>query len=61
MLLAWGAEFYLQVGDKHSFGTNVIEAALCCLAVKPDEQITSQDLLNLIERIPLQPQIEVLN
>jgi hypothetical protein len=44
-----------------SFGTNVIEAALRCLVDKPDDQITEQDFIDLLDRIPLKPEIEVLN
>jgi hypothetical protein len=44
-----------------SFGTNVIEAACRCLIDKPDDQITEQDFSDLIERVPLKPQVHVLN
>jgi len=44
-----------------SFGTNVIEAACRCLIDKPDDQITDADFTNLIERVPLKPQLHVLN
>jgi hypothetical protein len=44
-----------------SFGTNVIEAACRCLIDKPDDQITKEDFVDLIERIPLKPQLQVLN
>ena len=44
-----------------SFGTNVIEAACRCLVDKPDDQITDEDFIDLIERIPLIPQVHVLN
>lgn len=44
-----------------SFGTNVIEAACRCLIDKPDDQITEADFLDLVERIPLKPQVHVLN
>jgi hypothetical protein len=44
-----------------SFGTNVIEAMCRCLIDKPDDQITSADFIDLIERIPLKPQVHVLN
>ena len=43
-----------------SFGTNVMEAVCCCLVDKPDDQITSADFIDLIERIPLKPQVHVL-
>ncbi|HSF80190.1 MAG TPA: hypothetical protein VLA49_03090 [Anaerolineales bacterium] len=44
-----------------SFGTNVIEAMCRCLVDKPDEQITWDDLQDVIDRIPLRPQVHVLN
>jgi len=43
-----------------SFGTNVMEAMCRCLVDKPDDQITSKDFIDLIERIPLKPQVHVL-
>ena len=47
--------------EGRSFGTNVMEATLRALIDKPDSEITSADFLDLIERIPLEPNIEVLN
>jgi hypothetical protein len=47
--------------DGRTFGTNVMEATLRALIDKPDEEITEADFLDLIERIPLEPNIEVLN
>ena len=47
--------------EGRSFGTNVMEATLRALMDKPDPEITSADFLDLIERIPLEPNIEVLN
>jgi len=44
-----------------SFGTNVIEAVCRCLVDKPDEQITWDDLKVMIDRIPIRPQVHVLN
>ncbi|MBL7064357.1 MAG: quinate 5-dehydrogenase [Anaerolineae bacterium] len=44
-----------------SFGTNVMEAVCRCLVDKPDDQITSEDFVDLIERIPLKPQVHVLS
>jgi hypothetical protein len=44
-----------------SFGTNVMEAACRCLIDKPDDQITEADFVGLIERVPLRPQVLVLN
>ena len=47
--------------EGRSFGTNVMEATLRALIDKPDDKITEADFLDLIERIPLEPNIEVLN
>jgi len=47
--------------EGRSFGTNVMEATLRALVDKPDPEITSADFLDMIERIPLEPNIEVLN
>ena len=47
--------------EGRSFGTNVMEATLRALSDKPDPEITDADFLDLIERIPLEPNIEVLN
>lgn len=47
--------------EGRSFGTNVMEAVCRCLVDKPDDQIVEQDFVDLIERIPLKPQVHVLN
>ena len=47
--------------EGRSFGTNVMEATLRALIDKPDPDITATDFLDLIERIPLEPNIEFLN
>lgn len=47
--------------EGRSFGTNVIEAMCRCLVDKPDDQITSEDFMDLIERVPLKPQVHILN
>ncbi len=47
--------------EGRSFGTNVMEATLRALSDKPDPEITEADFLDMIERIPLEPNIEVLN
>ena len=47
--------------EGRSFGTNVMEATLRALIDKPDPEITEADFLDLIERIPLEPNLEVLN
>jgi len=44
-----------------SFGTNVMEAVCRCLVDKPDDQIAEADFVDLVERIPLKPQVHVLN
>lgn len=47
--------------EGRSFGTNVMEATLLALMDKPQSEATPADFLDLIERIPLEPNIEVLN
>ena len=47
--------------EGRSFGTNVMEAVLLSLMDKPDAGATDADFMDLIERIPLEPNIEVLN
>ena len=47
--------------EGRSFGTNVIEALLLALIDKPQSEIAESDFLEMIERIPLEPNIEVLN
>jgi hypothetical protein len=47
--------------EGRSFGTNVMEATLRALIDKPDPEITEADFLDLIERISLEPNIEILN
>jgi hypothetical protein len=47
--------------EGRSFGTNVMEATLLALIDKPQSEITAADFLELIERIPMEPNIEVLN
>jgi hypothetical protein len=47
--------------EGRSFGTNVMEATLLALMDKPQSEVTPADFLNLIRRIPLEPNIEVLN
>ncbi len=47
--------------EGRSFGTNVMEAVCRCLVDKPDDQITDADIVDLIERVPLKPQVHVLN
>ncbi|HET7144276.1 MAG TPA: hypothetical protein VFI68_09675 [Anaerolineales bacterium] len=47
--------------EGRSFGTNVMEATLLALIDKPQPEITRADFADLIERIPLEPNIELLN
>ncbi|MBK7449298.1 MAG: quinate 5-dehydrogenase [Anaerolineales bacterium] len=47
--------------EGRSFGTNVMEATLLALMDKPQSEITQADFVDLINRIPLKPNIEVLN
>lgn len=47
--------------EGRSFGTNVMEATLLALMDKPQSEVTERDFLDLIGRIPLEPNIEVLN
>jgi hypothetical protein len=47
--------------EGRSFGTNVMEATLLALMDKPQAEVTEADFRDLIERIPLEPNIEVLN
>ena len=47
--------------EGRSFGTNVMEATLLALMNKYEHEATDADFLEMIERIPLLPNIEVLN
>ena len=47
--------------EGRSFGTNVMEATLLALMDKPQSEATPADFMDLINRIPLEPNIEVLN
>ena len=47
--------------EGRSFGTNVIEAMCRCLIDKPDDQITAADLEDIILRVPLKPEVHILN
>ena len=46
--------------EGRSFGTNVMEATLLALMDKPQPEVREADFMDLIERIPLEPNIEVL-
>jgi hypothetical protein len=47
--------------EGRSFGTNVMEATLLALMDKPKGEVIPADFAYLIDRIPLKPNIEVLN
>lgn len=47
--------------EGRSFGTNVMEATLLALMEVPQAEVRPADFLELIERVPLEPNIEVLN
>ncbi len=47
--------------EGRSFGTNVMEAMMLVLMDKAQSEMTSEDFIDLIARIPLRPNIEVLN
>lgn len=47
--------------EGRSFGTNVIEAMCRCLIDKPDDQITATDLEDIILRVPIKPEVHILN
>ena len=47
--------------EGRSFGTNVMEAVALTLMDKPQSEVVPQDFIDLIERIPLRPNIGVLN
>ncbi len=47
--------------EGRSFGTNVMEATMLALMDKPQSQVTEADFLDMIERIPINPTLEVLN
>jgi hypothetical protein len=44
-----------------SFGTNVMEATLLALMDKPQEAVKDEDFVNVLDAIPMRPNIEVLN
>lgn len=47
--------------EGRSFGTNVIEAMCRCLIDKPDDQISEANFKDIIAKVPLKPQLHVLN
>jgi len=44
-----------------SFGTNVIEAALVCLAARSPDEIKPEDYMQLLKEFNFRPRVEVLN
>jgi hypothetical protein len=47
--------------EGRSFGTNVMEATLLALLDRQEADVTDAQFLDLIERVPLEPNIELLN
>ena len=47
--------------EGRSFGTNVMEATLLALMNKPQDEVQPHDFIDLMNRIPMVPNIEVLN
>ena len=47
--------------EGRSFGTNVMEATLLALMDKPQSEVIQADFADLIERIPMLPNIEIIN
>jgi hypothetical protein len=47
--------------EGRSFGTNVMEATMLALMDKTQSQVTEADFLDMIERIPITPTLEILN
>lgn len=47
--------------EGRSFGTNVMEATMLALMDKPQSQVAEVDFLDMVERIPIKPTLEVLN
>jgi hypothetical protein len=47
--------------EGRSFGTNVMEATLLALMDKPQNEVQSTDFIDILDRIPMLPNIEVLN
>ena len=47
--------------EGRSFGTNVMEATLLALMDKPQAEVTESDFMDMIQHIPLEPNIEILN
>lgn len=43
-----------------TFGTNIMEATLLALIDKPQNEITTRDYIDLINKIPIKPNIEIL-
>jgi len=47
--------------DGRSFGTNIIEAMVLSMINKPQSEITEKDVIEMIDQIPIKPNIELLN
>ncbi|MEK6222808.1 MAG: quinate 5-dehydrogenase, partial [Chloroflexota bacterium] len=47
--------------EGRSFGTNAMEATLRALIDKSDPEITHEDFVEIINKIPFSPNIEILN
>ena len=47
--------------EGRTFGTNVMEAVLRTLIPKPDPEITEQDFVDMFDRVPLIPEVSILN
>ncbi|MGB9887655.1 MAG: quinate 5-dehydrogenase [Moorellales bacterium] len=58
--VAWLVTTTPELGGR-SFGTNVLEAVLVALLGKRWEEVTTQDYLDLLERLRLEPRLERLN
>ncbi len=47
--------------DGRSFGTNVMEGLIVALMNKAPEDITDQEINDLLDRLNFKPRVEVLN
>lgn len=59
-----GAKFLITTTPEmsgRSFGTNVMEATLLVLLNKRPDMITSEDYLDLLEKVGFEPRVEALN
>lgn len=44
-----------------SFGTNILEAMVLSMINKPQSEITEENIIKIIDQIPIKPNIEILN